>query len=127
MIQERPRSRITKDNEHRVVAEPFTWEWQVGPAQVARVEVPAGLRYRLSGGAVGRALIRLLGPSFAFENVCAVHDYVYRRGGRCTDPPLTRREADLVLFSDPADPAWMQWPVYLLLRLGGWWAWSKHT
>lgn len=122
-------SGITEDNNQRYVAESFMWEWECDGTPLG-VKVPEGFEFKISGSRLARAFIKLFGPTFAFERVVAVHDLLYKTKGRIhlseqmNAEPFTRKQADAVMLSDPADPTWMQWIVYGSIRLFGKWVWE---
>jgi hypothetical protein len=118
-----PKSVVTEGHKRRRLTEPFSLTWEHGD-QEWYVMVPAdGRGYEVSAPRPLRALMGLLAPWYALEDVSAAHDYLYRMREVHGRP---RAEADAVLFADDSDPTWLQYAAWVYCRAFGWIAWHNY-
>jgi hypothetical protein len=137
-----PTSVVTAGHKRRRLVEPQAFEWEVG-GTTYRTSVPAdGHGFEVSAPRPLRALMGLLAPWYALEDVSSAHDYLYRKQGvnaaktqewvqhgglgaskvwRTTT--IDRKTADAIMLSDPHDPLWLRYAAYAYVRAFGWWPW----
>jgi hypothetical protein len=133
-MQPKPVSTTTENKRRRLLKEDFVFTWEV-EGTTYRVEVPAGYDYEVSGPLVSQIILIAAGPYYAGEDVSLGHDWGYRFRGKVDAwakeggqwyplrRPLTKREIDEIMRSDPEDPHRVQELMYQGVRLFGWWKW----
>jgi hypothetical protein len=133
-VHPKPTSTTTENKKRRVLKEGFDFTWSVGD-KTFRMHVPAGYTYEVSGPLVSQAILIAAGPYYAGEDSSLGHDWGYRHRGDVEvwvqerdqwfplRRPLTKKEVDEIMRSDPEDPRHVQFLMYWAVRLLGWWKW----
>lgn len=96
-----------------------------GDGSLLRIVVPVGSRTDFAS--IPRFLHACFPPDGPWGPAAIVHDYLYREG-RCGPDEdarcATRRDADAVFLEGMDDlgvPWYQRWPMWLAVRLFGWW------
>jgi hypothetical protein len=117
-----------------LLEEDFVFTWDVGD-KTFRIEIPAEYDYEVSGPLASQVILITVGPYYAGEDVSLGHDWGYRFRGDVDAwvkekgqwyplrRPLTKREIDEIMRSDPEDPRHVQLLMWAGVRLFGWWKW----
>lgn len=129
-----PTSTTNENKRRRILEEEAEFTWTVG-SQEFLIKVPAGYDYEVSGPLASQIILITVGPYYAGEDVSLGHDWGYRHRGHVDAwvkekgqwfplcRPLTKREIDEMMRSDPDDPRRVQFLMYWGVRLFGWWKW----
>lgn len=115
-----------------------SFDYHLGaPDGSERVVVPAG--FVTDFASVPRGLWNLLPPTGPYGKSAVIHDYLYQhRLVRCQFGAVGEFERVRLVERDEADEIFhegmivlgvrrlVRLPVYVGIRVGGWWAWSRY-
>lgn len=140
-MQPKPVSKTTENKKRRLLEEDFSYTWTVN-GRTFRIDVPAGYSFEVSGPLASQIILVAAGPYYAGEDASLGHDWGYKHRGEVEAwaekdgtwvplcRPLSKREIDEMMRSDPEDPRRVQELMYQGVRLFGWikwYDWDKWT
>jgi len=143
-----PQSRPTKSGEKRVLTKDYTHHFKLLNGQKAKITVPSEYEFEVSIPRPFQPAKTLLYNYYALEASVVVHDWIYKNKGSVTykvknpivnpsiglvdqtswkvmkNGSLSRKQADIVLVSNPEDAPSIRWIAYNLSRTFGGFVWN---